>query len=172
MPDFVVVYGIVGILLLLILLATYNSLMHMRQEVRSAWAQMDEQLKNRYGLISELVNLMQNAGGAAAEKLSAVTAARNRAAVAFNPVDLASAESDLSIGVQRLLETGDQQENLNKDPRYITLRQKLQRSEIQIAQSSKRYNEQVDALNASMCSFPCMFAAKLVGLHRQPMFGL
>jgi LemA protein len=171
-PESVIIAAIVVAIVLLVLLATYNALTQLRQDVRSAWAQMDDQLKNRYPLIPVLVGIVQAAGGEAAAKLPAVSAAKNQAAVAFNPVELANAESALSAGIQQVLAAADQQEGLRTDPKFLDIRRQLIASENAIAQSTRRYNDKVDALNASMTSFPYVFTAKVIGLRLQPMFGV
>jgi LemA protein len=163
--------GIVVGIVLLVVLATYNGLMQLRQDVRTAWAQMDDQLKNRYQLIPILVQIVQAAGGESAERLPAVSAAKNQAAVAFNPVQLAEAESALSAGIEQVLNAAEQQEGLKTDPRFADIRCRLLTSEDAIAQSTRRYNDRVDALNASMSSFPYVFTATVIGLRLQPMFG-
>ena len=49
-----VIIGIVVILLIMIA-ATYNGLVNLRNQVKNAWAQIDVQLKRRYDLIPNLV---------------------------------------------------------------------------------------------------------------------
>ena len=171
-PESAIVALIVLAIVLLVLLSTYNGLMQLRQDVRAAWAQMDEQLKNRYQLIPVLVGIVRAAGGDAAEKLVAVSTAKNQAAVAFNPVMLAQAESALSVAIHEVLAAAEQQEGLKTDPRFIEIRRQLISSENLIAQSSRRYNDKVDALNASMTSFPYALTARAIGLQLQPMFGV
>jgi LemA protein len=170
--DSVIVAVIAAGIVVLVLLATYNALMQLRQDVRAAWAQMDDQLKNRYQLIPVLVGIIQAAGGESAEKLPAVSAAKNKAAVAFNPVELADAESALSAGIQQVLAAADRQAGLSTNPRFLEIRRQLLSSENAIVQSTRRYNDKVDALNASMSSFPYAFTAKVIGLRLQPMFGV
>jgi LemA protein len=171
-PEPAIVALILLAIVLLVLLSTYNGLMQLRQDVREAWAQMDEQLKNRYQLIPVLVGIVRAAGGDAAEKLVAVSTAKNQAAVAFNPVMLAQAESALSAGIQEVLAAAGRQEGLKSDPRFVEIRRQLINSENLIAQSSRRYNDKVDALNASMTSFPYALTARAIGLQLQPMFGV
>jgi LemA protein len=172
LPQSVIVAGILTAIVLLVLLATYNALMQLRQDVRSAWAQMDEQLKNRYQLIPVLVGIVQAAGGESAVKLPAVTTAKNQAAIAFNPIQLAEAESALSVGIQQVLAAAEQQEGLKTNPKFLDIRRQLFSSQSAITQSTRRYNDKVDALNASMTSFPYAFTAKVIGLRLQPMFGV
>ena len=81
MIEALVVIGIAAAIVLLIFLYTFNRLTQQRDEVRRAWGKMDEQLKQRYQLIPELLMAAQAIGGEVAGKLSAVIAAKNQAAL-------------------------------------------------------------------------------------------
>ncbi len=157
-------------IVLLILLSTYNGLTQQRQEVRAAWAQMDETLKRRYDLIPALITTVQASGGETAGKLSAVSNAKNQAAVAFSPADLAKAESALSHAIHDVLATAAFDSSLSENPAFKDIQQQLLASETQIEQARKRYNDQVEALNSSITSFPQVMTAKVIGLRRQPGF--
>ena len=52
----IAVYVIIGIIavLLILFIATYNSLVRWRNQVKNAWAQIDVQLKRRYDLIPNI----------------------------------------------------------------------------------------------------------------------
>ena len=157
-------------IVLLVLLSTYNALMQQRQDVRAAWAQMDEFLKRRYDLIPVLISTVQRVGGATVGKLPAVSAARNRAAVAFSPAELASAESALSVAIQETLSTVAIDPNLAGNPSMIDIQRQLLASEKQIDQARRAYNDRVDALNSAIHSFPQVLTARVIGLRPQPEF--
>jgi LemA protein len=166
MIEAVVVIAIALFILLLILLSTYNGLMNQRQDVRRAWADMDEALKQRYQLVPMLINTVQTTGGEAATKLAAVSAAKNQAAVAFNPTELARAEAALSIAIAEVLAAMEH----DASPATADIRHRLLESEKQIDESRARYNQQVETLNASLGSFPQGLTAWLIGLKAQSEF--
>lgn len=170
MIEAVVAIVIALTIVLLILLSTYNALMQQRQEVRAAWAQMDETLKQRYDLIPQLVNTVQAVGGETAGKLSAVSTAKNQAAVAFSPDELARAETALSKAIHEVLTSAERDSSLSANPAFGEIQRKILASEKQIEQARKRYNDQVETLNASIHSFPYLLTAKAIGLHLQPGF--
>ena len=74
----------VVVLLLFVIIGSYNGLVSLRQQTGNAWAQIDVQLKRRYDLIPNLVETVK--GYAAHEKstLEAVINARN-ASIAAPP---------------------------------------------------------------------------------------
>jgi LemA protein len=172
MTSVVVITGLLLAVVVLILLSTYNGLTHLRQEVRAAWAQMDESLKKRYDLMPALIATVQAAGGEPATKLPAIITAKNQAAVAFNPQQLASAEIALTEGIHELLAAAERDPALNVSPKFVEIRQKLLASEKAIDKTCRRYNDRVDHLNEMLGSFPTILTAAVIGLKSQPAFVL
>ena len=72
------VYIIIGIvaLALLFVVATYNGLVRLRNQMENAWAQINVQLKRRHNLIPNLVNTVKGYAAHERETLEAVTNAR------------------------------------------------------------------------------------------------
>ena len=167
-----VVAGIAVAVLLLTWLASYNGLIHHRHEIRVAWARMDEQLKQRYGLVSTLVALGQSSGGDLATKMPAIAAARNQAAVAFDPAQLATAEAALTVAIHLAITAIETNPDLKVDLRLASIHAQLIANQKLISQTCRRYNEKVDALNSAMSSFPQVITAKAIGLRLQPMFNV
>src|SRR5688572_8572543 len=94
--------GIV-VLLVLFAIAAYNRLVSLREQVRSAWAQIDVQLKRRYDLIPNLVETVRGYAAHEKETLERVMAARNQAvAAANNPAQLSQAEGLLGGALRQL----------------------------------------------------------------------
>src|ERR1700761_487093 len=102
MPALLIVGGIV-IVIILIAIVSYNRLVSLREQVRSAWAQIDVLLKRRYDLIPNLVETIKGYAAHENQTLTAVIAARNHAvAVSSDPAQAAQAESALSGTLRQL----------------------------------------------------------------------
>src|SRR5688500_10374120 len=91
---------VIGFLLVLFAVGTYNALVTLRNRFKNAYAQIDVQLKRRYDLIPNLVETAKGYLSHERGTLEAVIAARNAAAsantrAAQNPGD-AAAMKDLS----------------------------------------------------------------------------
>jgi len=71
---------VLGVGLVLLLIAIYNNLVRLRQNVRQGVADIDAQLRQRHDLIPNLVEAVKGYAGHEAATLDAVINARNVAA--------------------------------------------------------------------------------------------
>ncbi|MFC1999101.1 LemA family protein, partial [Chloroflexota bacterium] len=90
---------------LLFLLATYNGLIRVRNQMKNAWAQIDVQLKRRHDLIPNLVETAKGYMTHERETFEAITNARNLAqkAVGTGVGAQSKAEGELSGVLSKLL---------------------------------------------------------------------
>ncbi len=92
---------IVGLILWLV--AGYNRLVGLRNQVLNGWRQIDVQLKRRHDLIPNLVNAVRGSMDFERDTLTAVMEARAKALTATGPADAAQKEGQLSQALGRLL---------------------------------------------------------------------
>jgi hypothetical protein len=81
MPEWaipVIIVGVVLVLLILFIAATYNALVVARNNYKNAFAQIDVQLKRRYDLIPNLVEAVKGYMAHERDTLEAVIQARNQ----------------------------------------------------------------------------------------------
>jgi len=76
--------------------AAYNKLVRLRNQVRNAWHQIDVQLKRRYDLIPNLVEVVKDYMSYEQETLTKVIEARAAAVAAKGPAAQARAENVLT----------------------------------------------------------------------------
>jgi LemA protein len=146
----------------LVLIGLYNSLVGMRQRVRSAWSQIDVQLKRRYDLIPNLVETVK--GYAAHEKstFERVVEARNAAVAATGVAQQAQAENVLTGALRQLFALAEAYPDLKANQNFLGLQEELASTENRISFARQHYNEVVAAYNTRRLSFPAnLFAAGL-----------
>jgi LemA protein len=170
MTEIVVTLAILLVIVLLALMASYNGLMQLRQQVRAAWGEMDAGLKRRYELLPKLVNLVQTAGVADATTLSAVVNAKHQATIAFHPPELAKAETALAAAIHAVFGAAESEPSLSSDSRFVQIREQLLESGAKIEQSRQKYNDSVLTYNAAVAGFPYNLSAVIFGFTLQPTF--
>jgi len=84
------------------LIATYNTLIHLKNQVINGWKQIDVQLKRRHDLVPNLVNTVKGAMDFERETLEAVIAARNSAVNASGVKQQGMAEGMLTQALGKL----------------------------------------------------------------------
>jgi len=145
----VVVLGLAGFVV-----GVYNKLVTMRNRYKNAYAQIDVQLKRRYDLIPNLVEIAKGYIKHERETLENVTKARNIAyvasqAAAANPGDsgamknLVSAESGLAGTLSRLMMVSEQYPDLKANQNMMQLTEELTSTENKISFARQAYNDSV-----------------------------
>ena len=97
-----IVLAVVVVVVLVVSVLIYNGLVRRRNQVDSAWSQMDVQRRRRYDLIPNLVETVKGYASHEQGTLDAVTEARARALNAQDPADQASAEIMLTGALKSL----------------------------------------------------------------------
>jgi LemA protein len=178
---------VLGVLLLLVIVAVlwatgiYNTLVALRNRFKNAFAQIDVQLKRRYDLIPNLVEVAKGYLKHERETLEAVTKARNIAiaasqAAAANPADAAAmkslmaAESGLGGALSRLLVVSEKYPELKANQNMLQLTEELTSTENKIAFARQAYNDSVMTYNNARETFPNVVLAGTFGFQPAELF--
>lgn len=148
----------------------YNQIVSLDQQVKSNWAQVENQLQRRYDLIPNLVNTVK--GYAAHEKgiLEDVTRLRSQWGQAATVPEKVDAANQLSGALSRLLLVSENYPNLKADQNFLTLQSQLEGTENRISVERMRYNEAVQAFNSYQKSLFGGFFAKATGLTQEAVY--
>ena len=160
------------VLVLLWGIGTYNRLVRQRNQVQSAGAQVDVQLKRRHDLIPNLVETVK--GYAAHERgtLDAVVQARNAALTAQGPAQQPAAEGALSGALGRLLALSEAYPDLKANANFQQLQSELTDVENKLAAARRFFNNAVSEYNASIQAFPAVLFAGSMGFGPREFFDL
>ena len=153
--------GIVAAVLLWAALA-YNTLVRTRQQVRESWSGIDTELKRRYDLIPNLVEVVRGYAGHERQALEEVTAARTRAAASSGgPASQAADEKPLVDGLRRLFAVVEGYPELKASEHFLELQKELANTEDRIQAARRFYNANVRDLNTRIEVFPSNLIAGL-----------
>jgi LemA protein len=180
---------VLGALLLLVIAVgawiagIYNSLVALRNRFKNAFAQIDVQLKRRYDLIPNLVEVAKGYMKHESSTLEAVIKARNIAytasqAAATNPADagavknLLSAETGLTGALSRLMVVSEQYPDLKANQNMMQLTEELTSTENKISFARQAYNDSVMTYNTTRETFPNVIFAGMFGFTPAQLFQL
>lgn len=184
MSALLIVLGIVlAVLIVLVLwvVGIYNALVTLRNRFKNAFAQIDVQLKRRYDLIPNLVEIAKGYLKHERETLEAVIKARNIAlaasqAAAANPADgnavkgLMSAEAGLGGVLSRLMMVSEQYPDLKANQNMKQLTEELTSTENKISFARQAFNDSVMTYNTKRETFPNNVFAGMFGFLPAELF--
>jgi len=152
--------------------AAYNSLVTWRTRVRDAWAQIDVQLKRRYDLIPNLVNIVKGYMGHERGVLENVTKARQQAIDVSGIADQAQAENMLTGALRQLFAVAENYPDLKANQNFLALQEELTSTENKIAYARQFYNDTVMTYNVKTQAIPSNLVAGMFGFERKEFFEL
>ena len=146
------------------LIAAYNGLISLRNQVANAWKQIDVQLKRRHDLIPNLVSTVKGAMQFERDTLEAVVTARNQAikvqqAPGAHVGQTAAAEAQLSGALSRLLAVVEAYPDLKATGNVAQLQEELTSTENKIAFARQLYNDTATQYNTKQQQFPTNLVA-------------
>lgn len=171
MIIFWVVLGIVVIYLV----ASYNSFVRLINNAKEALADIDVQLKRRFDLIPNLVETVKGYASHEQETLQKVIDARNSAMSAMSGGNLsaeANAENVLSGTLKSLFALSENYPDLKANANFIELQRELSDTENKIQSSRRFYNANVRDLNTKTEMFPSNIIAKVFNFKQMEFFDL
>ncbi len=173
MIALIVLLAIVALIVFWVI-GVYNRLVSLRNRFKNAFAQIDVQLKRRYDLIPNLVEVAKGYMKHERETLEAVIAARNQAVAAsskavLDPADAASvqqlsaAEGTLTASLGKMFALSESYPDLKANENMIQLTEELTSTENKIAFARQAYNDSVMQYNTGIEQFPGSLIANNFG---------
>ncbi|MDP3704145.1 MAG: LemA family protein [Candidatus Omnitrophota bacterium] len=160
----------IGLLLVLWFFGAYNGLVRLRQEVKSAWSQIDVQLKRRHDLIPNLVEAVKGYLGHERSTLESVIKARQQAIDASALKDKIQAENFLTQTLRSLFAVSERYPDLKANQNVMALQEELTSTENRISFARQFYNDQAIRLNTAVESVPTNVVAGITGFTKQEFF--
>ncbi len=137
----------------------YNRVIAMDEQVKSQWAQVENQLKRRYDLIPNLVETVKGYAKHEKEIFENIANARTKYFQANTVKDKIQASQQLEGFLSRLLVLRETYPVLKANENFLKLQDSLEGTENRTAVERKRYNDNVRTLNTYRRSFFGRFIA-------------
>src|SRR3989344_5721500 len=126
-----ILFGILGVAVIWFI-AIYNGFVRLVNRVKEAWADIDVQLKRRYGLIPNLVETVKGYATHEREAFEKVTEARAQSMQAGTPGAKAQAENMLSSALKSLFAVAEAYPDLKANQNFLGLQTELSDTENKI----------------------------------------
>ena len=150
---------VVAIAVVLLLIATYNRLVGLRQNCKQGVADIDAQLRQRHDLVPNLVETVKGYATQEKDALERVIAARNSAVASPN----ARNEQALSGALGGLLALGEAYPELKASANFQSLQGELADVEDRLAAARRALNAAAARYNGARESFPAVLFSGMLG---------
>ena len=176
-------WRVAGLAVLVLALAGcgYNSILGADEDVKAAWAEVQNQFQRRLDLVPNLVRTVKGAANFEKETLQAVVEARSKvaglkvdASVLEDPQAFANfqkAQGALSGALARLMVVVERYPDLKATAAFRDLQAQLEGTENRIAVARRRYIGSVSGYNKLVRQFPTNLTARyLLDVEVRPTF--
>ena len=170
MEPWMIVVG-VALIPLIWLIGTYNGLVRLRQHVTESWSGIDTELKRRYDLIPNLIEVCKGYAKHEKQTFEMVVRARTEAMAEKGGVkDQARKEDALTRGLGTMLAVAEDYPDLKASTHFAQLHDELTNTEDRIQASRRFYNANVRDMNTRCEAFPSNVIASMFGFEKVDYF--
>jgi len=167
----IIIFGVAILLPVIYIVATYNSLVTLRNHIKDSWSNVDTELMRRYDLIPNLVAAVKGYAAHEREVLERVTELRNTCFSDHGSVrHQEGTEKQLVSAVQKLLAVAEAYPDLKADKNFLDLQKELVNTEDRIQAARRFYNGNVRDYRNLSEGFPSNLIANLFGFERSDFF--
>ena len=167
-------------LVLMLSACGYNQVIDRDEDVKAAWAEVENQYQRRADLVPNLVATVRGAADFERETLEAVVQARARATqlqgdptILDDPArfkEFEQVQAGLSGALSRLLVVVESYPQLTATAGFRDLQAQLEGTENRIAVARRRYTESVAEYNKVVLRFPTSIGSRMRGKRERPTF--
>ncbi len=149
---------------------SYNTFVAQEENVKSQWAQVENQLQRRNDLIPNLVETTKGFAQHEEAVFKDIADARSQLLSAKSPDETIAAANRQTSALGRLLAVVENYPQLKSNEQFNRLMDELAGTENRLAVARQRYNEAVQQYNTSRRQFPANITAKMFSFKDYPFF--
>ncbi len=154
------------------IIAIFNSLIGLRNRVENAWSQIDVQLKRRTDLIPNLIETVKGYAKHEKDVFMQVTQARAAMIGAQSVKAKAEADNMLTGALKSLFAVAEAYPELKANTNFLQLQEELSGTESKIAYARQFYNDSILEFNNTVQQFPSNVIAGMFGFAKKDFFGI
>lgn len=170
---------VIIVLLVLFGISSYNGLVSVQADAKTAWSNVESSYQRRNDLIGNLVKTVQGAADFERGTLTAVVEARAKAtSITIDPTNVTpeqmaqfqQTQDGLAGALKSLLVTVERYPDLKANQNFLELQSQLEGTENRINVVRDRYNEAVNTYDKKIRSFPNVIFAGMMGFKPMERF--
>ena len=165
---FIILLGIIG--LVSWFFTVYNGLVHVRENIKKSWANIDVLLMQRSDEIPKLIKTVKAFATHEKEMFDSVMAAREKYLGASSVGEKADADNMLSGALKSVFALSEAYPELRSNENFNQFQNRISGLENEIADRREFYNESVNNYNIRIQSLPDVWIAGPMGLQQEEMF--
>jgi len=165
-----IIVAVVCIYLLGTVIGKYNKMIKYKNKIDEALGLVDIQLKMRFDLIPNLVNVVKGYAKHEKEVFATTIKLRNKAAKAQNESEKLELANQLVPKIKDLLMVAEDYPKLKSEALYKSLLEQLSDIEDRIVSARRIYDSNVNMFNTLISTFPNNFLAKVFGHTKVKLF--
>lgn len=170
MKKVLIVAGIVAVLIVGYVWATYNKLVTSNEGIDNQWAQVETQYQRRFDLIPNLVESVKGVMKQEQKVFGDLAQARTHYAGANGANQKAEAATEVEGALSRLLVVMENYPQLKSSENVQTLMAQIEGTENRISVERKRYNDAVKDFNVMIKVVPAKWIASMLGFSERNYF--
>lgn len=148
----------------------YNRAIMLDEQVKSSWAQVENQLQRRFDLVPNLINTVKGYASHENQLFTEVTKLRSQWSAAPTVSEKVEAANQLTGVLSRLIAVSENYPDLKANQNFLELQAQLEGTENRISVERMRYNQSVQIFNAYQRSFFGRFFASQTGLMQPAVY--
>ncbi|OVE75298.1 hypothetical protein BVX97_05100 [bacterium E08(2017)] len=158
-------------LVLIFVIATYNTLVALRNHIKDSWANIDTELKRRYELIPNLVSTVKGYAEHERATLEKVTELRAKCMANTGPTaEQAFDEKQLVKAMQSMMAVVENYPDLKADQQFLELQKELINTEDRIQAARRFFNGNVRDYANKIQMFPSSIIASMFSFKPMDYF--
>ena len=155
---------------LVLIIFLYNRFIRLDNMVKEAWSDVNVQLKRRYSLIPNLVEIVKGYMKYESKTLKEIVSARNTAIHQNTPTQKENSENQITENLKHLFAVAEQYPNLKSNKQFKELFNNLVDIENTLQITRRYYNATVRDYNIALHSFPSNLLTSFLNLKDKAYF--
>ncbi|MCX6789637.1 MAG: LemA family protein [Candidatus Gribaldobacteria bacterium] len=151
---------------------SYNGFVRLKNRAKEAWSDIEVQLKRRYDLIPNLVQIVKGYAAHESQVFEKVTQARSQAISAQTVPEKTQAENALSATLKSLFAVSEAYPELKASVNFLDLQRELTDTEDKIQAARRFYNGNARDMSIKLESFPSSIIGKIGNFKPFELFEL